>query len=299
MKDVKDFTKIDENTIKHLVFSGGGPAGLINYGAAMYLEKNGVWNIKNIKSIYGCSIGAFIGVIISLGYEWEWVNDYFIKRPWEKVFTLTAQSFIDAYEQKGLLGEKIILDCLKPLLCAKDLIEETTLKDLYEFNNIDIHMYTTNINSDVIEKVDLSHTTHPDLTVIKAISMSASYPFGFKPICMDGACYIDGGLLNNYPLNDCLKQTNCKEDEVISFKNTWINTEDQKITEECSIIEYLVCLMKKMQNMISTDNSQLNIKNTVNCKIEGLSGLNNWLNSFPLAIPKRLNQLNFERSGTF
>ena len=37
--------------------------------------------------------------------------------------------------------------------------------------------------------------------------------------------------------------------------------------------------MKKMQNMISTDNSQLNIKNTVNCKIEGLSGLNNWLNS--------------------
>ena len=51
-------------TIKHLVFSGGGPAGLVLYGAAKQLN-NVYWNLKNIESIYGTSIGAYIGIIIS------------------------------------------------------------------------------------------------------------------------------------------------------------------------------------------------------------------------------------------
>jgi len=65
-------------TIKHLVFSGGGPAGLVLYGAAKQLN-NVYWNLNNIESIYGTSIGAFIGIIISLGYDWDVVDDYLIK----------------------------------------------------------------------------------------------------------------------------------------------------------------------------------------------------------------------------
>ena len=107
--------------IKHLVFSGGGPAGLITYGAVKHLAKTGVWALHNIQSMYGCSIGAYIGICISLGYEWEWLDDYIIKRPWNKVISITAQTFLDAYDQKGLLGEKFLLESLKPLLEAKDL----------------------------------------------------------------------------------------------------------------------------------------------------------------------------------
>ena len=36
-------------------------------------------------------------------------------------------------------------------------------------------------------------------------------------------------------------------------------------------------LMKKMQLEICTDAKQPNVKHTVSCNIEGLSGLNNWL----------------------
>ena len=42
-------TKIT-STIQHLVFSGGGPAGLVNYGALKYLSKMDFWNLKNIKA---------------------------------------------------------------------------------------------------------------------------------------------------------------------------------------------------------------------------------------------------------
>jgi len=275
--------------IRHLVFSGGGPAGLINYGAAKILEKEKIWSLTDIQSIYGCSIGAYIGIIISLGYEWEWLDDYFIKRPWEKVFALNAQNFMDAYEEKGLLGEKILLESLKPLLCAKDLNEHCTLKELYEFNKIDIHIYTTNINTKNLTKVDLSHATHPDLSVIKALCMSTSYPLAFKPVCIDDECFIDGGLLNNFPLNDCLAQENCHPDDIMAFKNIWLGTgtyagtgtdtekEREKITNDSTIIDYMMHLMKKMQLEICTESSQREVKHMVKCNITDLSSFSNWL----------------------
>jgi predicted acylesterase/phospholipase RssA len=282
--NLEEENKLRENNItlrkvRHLVFSGGGPAGLINYGAAKILEKEKLWSLANIQSIYGCSIGAYIGIIISLGYEWEWLDDYFIKRPWGKVFALNAQNFMDAYEEKGLLGEKILLESLKPLLCAKDLNEHCTLKELYEFNKIDIHIFTTNINSLRLEKVDLSHMTHPDLSVIKALCMSTSYPLAFKPVCIGDDCFIDGGLLNNFPLNDCLAQDNCHPDDILAFKNIWLDKDMYKITSESSIIDYMILLTKKMQREICTEKSQKVIKNIVECKVEGLSNMSDWINA--------------------
>jgi predicted acylesterase/phospholipase RssA len=265
-----------ETIIKHLVFSGGGPAGLITYGAVKQLADANLWSLRNIQSMYGCSIGAFLAVVISLGYEWTWLDDYILKRPWEKVFSLTPQNFWEVYEQKGLLGEKIVLESLKPLLEAKDLPEQCTLQELYEFNHIDIHLYTTNINSVRLTKVDLSHTTHPTLPVIKALCMSMSYPLAFKPICMGEDCFIDGGLLNNFPLNDCLEQTRCSETEVLAFKHIWCET-GEKVIQETTVIDYMVFLTKKMQCEICTEETQRQIKNIVYCRVEGLAGFGQWI----------------------
>ena len=75
-------------TIHHLVLCGGGPSGFLIYGAARHLSKENYWDIKNIKTIYGCSIGAYMGILISLKYDWEVLDDYLIKRPWEKVASI-------------------------------------------------------------------------------------------------------------------------------------------------------------------------------------------------------------------
>ena len=192
-------------TIKHLVISGGGPAGFLTYGAARHLAKENLWKLEDIESIYCCSIGAFMGVIISLGYDWEWIDDYFIKRPWEKTLGITAISFLKAYTEKGIVGDELIHNSLEPLLTAKELTVDTTMAEFYEFNGIDIHIYTTNLNTQFLTKIDISHTSHPDMPLIKAIRMTTAYPFAFKPVCEGGDCFIDGGLLNNLPLNDCIE----------------------------------------------------------------------------------------------
>jgi predicted acylesterase/phospholipase RssA len=262
--------------IKHIVISGGGPAGLLTYGAARYLSKQGFWQLDDIESIYGCSIGAYIGVIISLGYEWDWLDDYFIKRPWHKIMTF---SFIDAFDQKGLLGEKFIADSLLPLLSAKDLNPNITFKDLFTYNGIDLHIYTTNINTYQFDKVDMSHTSHPDLTLIKALWMSMAYPFAFKPVFSGEDCFIDGGLLNNYQLNDCITQTKCNKDtEILAFKNIWV-IEHCKVTEESTVIDFLLVLMRKMQRSIDTESEQEEAKYTVRCLIEDLDGFPAWINA--------------------
>lgn len=262
--------------IKHLVMSGGGPAGLITYGAAKYLHQKGFWKLENIESIYGCSIGACMGIILSLGYEWEWLDDYFIKRPWSKVVQTNATSLFQAFYDKGFLGEKVVYDVMLPLLNGKDLNPNITFKQLYDWNKKEIHIYTTNINTFHFEKIDISYKTHPDMSIIKAICMTTAYPVAFKPICVGDACYIDGGLLNNYPLNDCITQTKCNTDEILAFKNIFI-TNDTIINEQSSMFDFMNIIIRKMQREIDTESKQRDVKYTVRCIIENMTDFTDWM----------------------
>ena len=262
-------------TIKHLVISGGGPSGLMAYGIASHLEKKGFWHLADIKSIYGCSIGAYMGVIFSLGYEWEWLDDYFIKRPWEKLIAASTTRLIDIYEKKCLINEHFFIEAITPLLRAKDLSDTITLKELYDYNQIELHMYATNINSFRLDKVDLSYKSHPDLSLITALRMTMSLPIMFEPICIEDACYIDGGLMNNFPLNDCLEQQQCDADEILGFKNSWKNTK-HCINEKSSIIDFLLVLIKKMHETIDTEIAQQKTKYTIHCIIEDLASFDKW-----------------------
>lgn len=265
-------------TIKHLVISGGGPAGFFTYGAARYLAKNDFWNIENIKTIYGTSIGSFMGVVLSLGYEWDWLDDYFIKRPWEKLIMLNPLSFVEVYHNKGLLTVDFIKDTISPLFTAKNLTVDVTMKEFYDFNCIDIHIYATEINGYRMEKECVSHKSHPNLPVVDALAMSMAYPFAFTPVFVDDKCYIDGGLLNNYPLRDCIEETKCSDDEILSFKNIWV-LEECKVSEESNVFDFLLVILRKMKREIDTEDAQGEIKNTVRCLIEDLDGMPSWMNA--------------------
>ena len=275
--------------IKHIVISGGGPTGFITYGAAKHLAKEAFWKLDDIESIYGCSIGAYMGVILSLGYDWDWLDDYFIKRPWDKVIGITPISIFDSFVTRGIIGEKFIKDSLEPLLTAKELSINITLKELYEFNGIDIHIYSTNINTENIEKVDISYKTHPDLSLIKSICMSTAFPVMFQPIIDDkNGCYVDGGILNIFPLNDCLTQKDCDENEILAFKNVWVD-EETNVTNESTMMEYISIMLRKIQKYICTEDKQPIIKNTVRCLIKNLTNVKSWINA--MSTPEMRLQL--------
>jgi predicted acylesterase/phospholipase RssA len=271
--------------IKHLVISGGGPTGFLTYGAARYLAQQSIWNIVNTKSIYGTSIGAFLGVVLALNLPWDYLDDYFIETKWDKILNLRPNNFIDAYSSKGIVQPDFIRDSFEPLFYEKEIDLDVNLKEFYELNNIDLHIFTTDMNSQKFEKIDLSHKTHPELKLIKAIEMSTAYPILFKPIFdeNDEHCYIDGGLLNNLPLNDCIEQKKCNLDEILVFKNCWVDN-NMKIHQYSSIIDYFLVFFLKLVEQVDTEKNQIIVPNTVNFSMNDIDNFkkgryNYWLKS--------------------
>lgn len=234
--------------IKHIVINGGGPTGIMCYGALKCLFENKFIQLENIQSVYGTSAGAIIAAIILLKYDWTTLDDYILKRPWNKVFKLEPDHFFEMYTSKGLFQFDLVKEFLKPLLTAKDLTEEVTLKEFYEFNGIDFHCFTVEMNS--FQKIDLSHTSHPDLPLLKALNMSSAVPILFKPIIDEDKCYVDGSLLDNYPINECISGQKCQPDEILGIKNKWASDEETMINNDMNILQYLQSSLGQLVNHI-------------------------------------------------
>tara|TARA_Y100000389_G_scaffold201961_1_gene245992 strand:- start:1924 stop:2793 length:870 start_codon:yes stop_codon:yes gene_type:complete len=263
-------------TIKHLVFGGGGAGGYAIYGAMKHLEQNKFWSIDNIQTIYATSIGTLIAIYIALKYEWNIIDDYLIKRPWDKVISIKPMDVINIWHEKGVLNEDVIKLILKPLLEAKELNEDITLKEFYDYNSIELHFYTTNLNEVLPTKIDISYKTHPDIKLYKAAAMSAAIPIIFSPIYDNSGCYIDGGLLNNFPLDDCINETENIE-EILAIRILSNYTNDY-MTSETILPSYLYNLIEGMRKLISTENSQHVIPNIITCNLE-TNSFSNWMDA--------------------
>lgn len=257
------------NIIKHLVISGGGPMGFRYLGVLEKLNEKGFWEHKNIESIYGTSIGSIIGSFICLKYDWETLNKYVIERPWKDVFKVKAKQIFDSYYNKGLFDVKVIETIFKPLLQAKDLSLNITLEEFYNFSKIDLHIFTFELNK--FETIELSHKSHPNLSLLQALTMSSSLPGIFIPTIIDNCCYIDGGVMSNYPLNQCLLVHPNKE-EILGIKNSYGVDSDAfkniEVTTDSSLLEYVICLSINAMNFIRDTVKQEDIPNTVKCSID-------------------------------
>jgi predicted acylesterase/phospholipase RssA len=263
--------------IKHLIIPSGGPAGFVTYGALRELAKKKVWNIENIKSIYGCSVGALIGAVLALNYKWEWLDDFFYKRPWSDVVKINPENVINFYKTKGLLDNDTFYKIMDPLLKGKGMTQNITMGDFYAKTNIDLHIYTTNLNSTELETIDINHKTYPDIELCNAITMSASIPGIMSPIFLDNKCLIDGGCLNNFPIGDCLKEKNVNIDEILAFTNIW--KKGKNITEESHIGDIylkLIWALVKKANILLNDKFIKKIKHNVYLNATDATNFSSW-----------------------
>jgi predicted acylesterase/phospholipase RssA len=236
-------------TIKHLVLSGGGPTMLQTIGVLYYLETNDYLSFKNIETIYGTSAGTIIGTIIALNFDWETVNDYLIKRPWQDVFPINIKNILDAYNKKGLFDETNIKKCFQPLFDAKNISIDINLEDFYNLTKIELHFITFEINE--YKTHDISVLTHPKLSIITAIQMSCCLPILFTPVFIEDKCYIDGGMTCNYPLNYCI-ESGKDLDEILGIKNKY-SENNNFITSEINLLQFLFNFFYKTIFSISID----------------------------------------------
>lgn len=203
-------------TIEHLCLSGGGPNGFITYGALKVLNKENIWNINNIKSIYGTSIGCLISVLLSLNIEWDILDDYIIKIPLNKFLSFNKDNLFKCIENKGFFDKNVFVLFFKKLFEYKNIDININLLDYYKYNNIELNFISCDINS--FTEVNYNYINNPKLKLIDALYRSCCLPFIFKPDVEDNKCFLDGGILNNFPINYILNK-NIDSDKILAIKN--------------------------------------------------------------------------------
>jgi predicted acylesterase/phospholipase RssA len=283
-------TTMTESTIKHLVISSGGPAGHMMYSILRTLNLKGVWDFKNIKSIYGSSVGSYIAIIIALQYDWQVMDDYLIKRPWDKIFitpsgsgtasdsteqatsSSPASALSDAknkldyvfrlYNNHGLYGMKEFTDTLRPALQGKDMSVNITFQEFYDRTGVDVHFIVTEMNK--FQTVDFSYKTHPTQSLVEACYMSCCYPFGFTPIYRDGCCYIDGGIINDYPVNECFNDQNCNISEILGVKMLW-EKKPANLSDKSSVLQFISTFFNQIKGNLFENRPTKAIPNEVVC----------------------------------
>ena len=229
--------------------------------AIQELEKNKFLNINDIESIYGTSAGAIIGVILSLKFDWETINDYIIKRPWQDVFPIKVQNILDAYTKKGIFDIKTIEKCFKPLFDAKNIPIDINLENFYKLTNIELHIFSFEVNQYKIE--DISYKNYPNLSLMKAIQMTCALPILVTPVCIDNKCFMDGGVGCNYPLNFCI-ESGKNSDEILGFKNKY-SDEKSFVSTDSTLLDYVLNFLFKAIFNVNNNYIQPNIKNEVIC----------------------------------
>lgn len=163
-----------------LALSGGGARGIAHIGVLAALEKYGI----HPEIISGTSIGALVGVLYASGYEPASILALIKASKLHKVISW-------AFPSGGLLD----LDKIEKLL--RSHIPED------DFSALKKRFYcaVTNLNTGKSELISSGK-------LIDYVLASASIPIVFEPRIINGQSYVDGGILNNLPIEPLLDQAN-------------------------------------------------------------------------------------------
>ncbi len=189
-----------------LVLSGGGAKGLAHIGVLKVLEEAGV----RIDVIGGTSMGAIVGALYSAGYSahqldsiFQTINfnillqdelprsakTFYEKRDSEKyALTLPFDNFNISFPSALSRGQNVY-----------NLMSKLTLhlEENQDFEALPIPFFAVAANIETGKEVLLDEGHLP-----QAISASAAIPSLFSPVIIDGQLLVDGGVVNNYPVEE-------------------------------------------------------------------------------------------------
>ena len=158
-----------------LVLSGGGARGIAHIGVIEELENQGF----EIKSISGTSMGALVGGIYATGKMQEYKNWMYTLNKLE-VFNLVDFNFgIQGFVKGDRVFKKM-----------KEFIPDRNIEDL--------KIPYAAVASDIINNKEVVFTKG---SVYNAIRASIAIPTVFTPVKTDEGLLVDGGVVNNIPVN--------------------------------------------------------------------------------------------------
>jgi len=188
-----------------LVLSGGGAKGLAHIGVIKVLEEAGV----RIDYIGGTSAGAMVGSLYASGYNAQELDsilrsyDYLdlIKNPNSReLFSFYQKENSEKYAlslpiKNKSIGLPVALSQGQKMLNELSILTKH-VHDITDFKKLPIPFYCITTNIETGEEVVLEKGFLP-----QAVRASGAFPSVFEPVIIDKKYLVDGGIVNNFPVD--------------------------------------------------------------------------------------------------
>lgn len=189
-----------------LVLSGGGAKGLAHIGVLKVIDSLGV----KVDYVAGTSMGAIIGSLYAVGYSGKQLDSIFKEVDFDNILSDNLPRSSKAlYERENSEKYAVTLpfDRFKIALPSAlsrgqntySLLSRLTLhvSDINDFSKLPIPFFCIGTNIETGATVMLDQG---DLT--QAVMASATLPSLFQPIIVGDQVLVDGGVTNNYPIDE-------------------------------------------------------------------------------------------------
>jgi NTE family protein len=187
-----------------LVLSGGGAKGLAHIGVLKVLEEQGV----KISYVTGTSMGAIIGGLYAAGYNAQQLDSIFSvvdsKALVQDYVPRKAKGFYERRDDE-IYALQLPFDNFKigiPQSFSKGMYNYNLLsrltyhvRDVKDFSKLPIPFACVATEVSTGNEVILNHGD-----LVESIIASGAFPSLFSPVEIDGKALIDGGVVNNYPI---------------------------------------------------------------------------------------------------
>lgn len=182
----------DKNTIRHVVFSSGAMGGYAFIGAIRALEEAGIYN--TIQGISGCSAGAIVALVYSLGYSYNEILNIGMMFKYKKLADVQVLGLLS---DCGLETGNKIIQFLSNLIYEKTSLVDLTFKQHWNITGRELWINASCITNN--RACYYSVHTSPQMSILKAIRRSIGIPFLFT-VCREGGYqYVDGGFHDTVP----------------------------------------------------------------------------------------------------
>ena len=190
---------MDLSKINTVIASGGGIRSFCFIGFfKSFLQ---LIDIKQIKHFVGTSAGALFSLCIVLGYSLDEITKILFKYDFNKIIPSFSNSIDELFLNYGLSDgaemKKFIYDLIEYKI-GKDKLDITFL-ELYELTGLKLTITVTNFTLQTVEYWNYENT--PSNLIIDGIMATVRVPLVFTPLEINNMHYLDGGLVNNYPID--------------------------------------------------------------------------------------------------
>ena len=189
-----------------LVLSGGGAKGLAHIGALKVIEESGI----RVDYIGGTSMGAIVGALYASGYSANQLDSIFNEVDFNTLIQddipRSAKTFYEKDESEKY-AITLPFDHFQigfPSGLSKgqnvyNLLSKLTLhvSDIRDFDKLPIPFFCIATNVETGKEVIIDKGYLP-----RAITASGALPSLFSPVVINDTVYVDGGVVNNYPVDE-------------------------------------------------------------------------------------------------